>query len=103
MLLMADHVELNYEGLERIKSSFDQQAQEAENMLRKISGQVQGLQGGQWIGQGANAFYNEMNELLLPAIQRLVKALQEGSRVVGQIMTEFRNAEEESRSVWEPF
>jgi len=100
---MADHLEANYENLERIKSSFDQQAQEAENMLRKISGQVENLQGGGWIGQGANAFYNEMHELLLPAVQRLVKALHEGSRVTGQIMTEFRNAEEETRSVWEPF
>jgi WXG100 family type VII secretion target len=100
---MADHVEVNYEDLERIKSSFDQQSQEAENMLRKISAQVETLQGGQWVGQGANAFYNEMHELVLPAIQRLIKSLQEGSRVVGQIMTEFRNAEEESRSVWEPF
>jgi WXG100 family type VII secretion target len=103
MLHMADHVEVNYENLERMKSSFDQQAQEAENMLRKISGQVDNLQGGQWVGQGANAFYNEMHGLLLPAVQRLVKSLQEGSRVVGQIMTEFKNAEEESRSVWEPF
>jgi WXG100 family type VII secretion target len=103
MLSVADHLEVRYESLERIKSSFDQQAQEAENMLRKISGQVENLQGGQWIGQGANAFYGEMHDLMLPAIQRLVKAMHEGSRVTNQIMTEFRNAEEESRSVWEPF
>lgn len=100
---MAEHLELNYEGLERIKNAFEQQAQESQNMLRKMSAQVDQLQGGQWIGQGANAFYGEMNEDILPAVQRLVKAMQEASHVVGQIMTEFQNAEEETRSVWEPF
>lgn len=100
---MAERVEVNYDDLERIRSTFSQQSQEIQNMLRRMSNQVDGLRGGGWIGRGADAFYAEMDNEILPAIQRLIRALDEADRVVAQIMAEFRRAEEESRSVWEPY
>ncbi len=100
---MAERIEVNYESLERIRNSFAQQGQDVQTMTQKIKSQVDALRGGGWMGQGANAFYGEMDNDIFPALERLRKALEEADRVVAAIMAEFRNAEEETRSVWEPF
>jgi WXG100 family type VII secretion target len=100
---MADHVEVNYEQMQSVRNSFEQQSQDIQNMLKKIESQIDHLRGGEWIGQGANSFYDEMDSELLPAVQRLQQALQEGSQVIGQLVETFKQAEEESRSVWQPF
>lgn len=100
---MAEHVEVNYDQMTSIRNSFEQQSEDIQNMLKKLESQVDHLRGGEWIGQGANSFYDEMDSLLLPAVQRLVQALQEGSQVIAQMIEIFKQAEEESRSVWSPF
>jgi WXG100 family type VII secretion target len=97
---MADKIVVDYNALQQVGNSFSQQEQEINNMLKKIQSQVDALQGGGWIGKGANAFYNEMHNELLPAIQRLVKALEEGQHVVAQMAQQFQNAEEETKSIW---
>jgi WXG100 family type VII secretion target len=100
---MADKIVVDYNALQQVANSFSQQEQEINNMLKKIQSQVDALQGGGWIGKGANAFYNEMHNELLPAIMRLTKALEEGQHIVGQMAQEFQNAEEQTKSIWNPF
>lgn len=100
---MAQHVEVNYDTLDGVKSTFDQQAQDIANMYSKISSQVQTLQGGKWKGRAATAFYNEMNQEILPAVKRLENAMNEASSTMAQISQMFHNAEDEIRDVWVPF
>jgi WXG100 family type VII secretion target len=100
---MAQHVEVHYEELESMRNSFEQQAQEIQNMLQKMMGQVDNLKGGAWVGTGGDAFYNEMHGEILPAVQRLVNSMHEGAHVVSQIMEKFKNAEEEAKNVWVPY
>ncbi len=57
------------------------------------------LQGGDWVGPGATAFYAEMNGDVLPSLNRLASALGEASRVTQRISAGFRQAEAEAAAV----
>jgi WXG100 family type VII secretion target len=100
---MAEHVEVNYDTLAAIKNSFDQQAQEIQQMTQKMESQIEGLRAGSWIGQGADAFYDEMDNEVMPALLRCKNAMYEGAMVVSEIIEEFKNAEEETKNVWVPY
>jgi hypothetical protein len=39
------------------------------------------LRGGEWFGEGATAFYNEMDSQVMPSMKNLQKVLGEGDRV----------------------
>jgi len=52
------------------------------------------LQGGDWIGQGARAFYHEMEQEVLPSLQRLANATKQAHRVTLQISRIVKEAEE---------
>ena len=53
------------------------------------------LQSGDWVGRGATAFYNEMDSQVLPALQRLVSALQQAQQVTVQISVIMQQVENE--------
>ena len=43
------------------------------------------LKGGDWVGKGADKFYGEMDSAVLPALKRLITALETAQRVTRQI------------------
>ena len=100
---MAEHVEISYDTLTNIKSKFGQLAQNVERMRSKLASQSDSLQGGNWKGHGADAFYREMNGEILPAVDRLHTALEEAAAVTGEIAEKFKAAEEDIKSVWVPY
>jgi WXG100 family type VII secretion target len=66
-------------------------------MAAKIKRQEATLQQGGWIGRGSDAFYAEMDDLVLPAIGRLGQALEEGGQVLNRVARLFGEAEESSQ------
>jgi hypothetical protein len=58
------------------------------------------LEQGGWEGQGATAFYDEMQNEVFPAMQRLMSALSEAQMVTLQIRDIIWQAEEEAASVF---
>jgi uncharacterized protein YukE len=54
------------------------------------------LQNGDWIGQGARAFFREMDSEVLPAVQRLQAALETAARTTGEINRIMQQAEEQA-------
>ena len=52
------------------------------------------MQGGDWIGQGARAFYQEMEQEVLPSLQRLANAIKLARQVTLQISRIVKEAEE---------
>lgn len=54
------------------------------------------LKGGDWIGKGATAFYSEMNDQVMPTMQRLQRALTEAARITQQISQIMKEAEQEA-------
>ncbi len=95
---MSDKIEANYDELEQIASRFANQSQANQQMLQKVRGSYSKLEDGGWIGRGSEAFFAEMNGEVLPAVERLLQALDEAGRVTKQIVQTVRQAEEEASS-----
>ena len=89
-------VRADYDALTRIANKFEQEAGASGQMLRSLRGQMQTLQGGDWVGKGANAFYAEMSGELLPALQRLMRALEAAAQTTQRINQKMQQAEEEA-------
>ena len=74
----------DYQQLSKIATSFATQAGNCQRTLQQVKGRMATLQGSDWIGQGAQAFYREMEQEVLPSLQRLVIAIGQAERVTLQ-------------------
>jgi WXG100 family type VII secretion target len=95
-LMSSDVIQANYEALERIAARFGKEAEQVGEVNGRIHQVVQLLEQGGWEGQGASAFFAEMDGTLYPALQRLINTLEEAwsaTLVIKQIIQE---AEEEA-------
>ena len=92
--IRADHDQLN-----QIASRFGRQASDANKSLKRVKGQIDTLRGGDWVGKGASAFYNEMDSELLPALTRLASALYAAQKVTDQISKIMQGAEDEAARI----
>jgi WXG100 family type VII secretion target len=93
---MTDRIEADYQSLNRIVNIFAQQSNQIMQMHRRIAAQTNSLSRGGWRGRGSDAFYREMNDLVLPGVQRLGQALEEASRVTKQVSDDIAKAEQEA-------
>lgn len=93
---MADQVDVDYQALAKIVSQFSQQASQIQQMYQRVNSQTNSLSNGGWKGRGSDAFFREMQELVLPGVKRLKEALEEASRVTKQVSDEMSKAEEEA-------
>lgn len=92
---MADIVRANYQQLDQIANKFKNEAEQTRAMLQKVKGAMEPLQSGGWIGKGSDAFFNEMNGKIIPAVNRLAQALQEAASKTKEIGNTMRQAEQE--------
>lgn len=93
---MTDVIRIDYEALQQVAEKFAQHSEAIEMMLTAVRGAMNPLEGGGWIGKGSDAFFNEMNSDILPAVQRLAEALGEANRVSNQIVDFMQQADEEA-------
>jgi len=89
-------IRVDHDALQAIARTFGQGADATGRTLRQLKSAMGVLQSGDWIGQGASKFYEEMNSQVLPAVQRLNSALAESAKVTGQISQLMKQAEEEA-------
>ena len=92
-------VRVDHDALQAIARTFGQGADATGKMLRQLKSAMGVLQSGDWIGQGASKFYEEMNSRVLPAVQRLNSALAESAKLTGQISQLMKQAEEEAARI----
>jgi len=97
---MADKTEINGEQLQGIAKKFQSEADELNNLLSQTRNKVATLHGSGWMGDGADQFNNEMESLVLPAVQRLVNALQEASNRVNAILKIYDDAQSQSQGFY---
>lgn len=95
----AEKVRADYDALKNLVQSFKQQADATAQSLQSLKGRMDTLQGGDWVGQGASAFYAEMNDQVLPTIRRLHSALQTSADITQQISQHMKTAEDEAARV----
>ena len=92
-----DEFQCMYDRMEEIAKIFQAQADVAQQMYDQIQTTMNDLQP-DWIGKGSDAFFQEMESVVNPALQRLVQALEEGGSVVARINQTIENAEQEAQS-----
>jgi len=85
MSSMVQLVLVNYEMMKKFSNSFQGQAAATQQTIQKLSKVIEQLRGGDWIGEGANQFYNEMDSEVIPALKRLQSAMTEGDKVSKEI------------------
>ena len=89
-------VRAHHDELRTIRGTFSQEGEAIADMNQTLASCMETLQGGDWIGKGATAFYAEMNGEIMPALKRLRAALAEAARISQQISNTMREAEEEA-------
>ncbi|HRE27725.1 MAG TPA: WXG100 family type VII secretion target [Anaerolineales bacterium] len=89
-----DRVRGNHDELKQISSLFAQEAENTQKSIQDLANRMETLKGGDWIGKGAKQFYNEMDSAVMPAMKRLNKALQQGSKVTKDVANKLREAEQ---------
>ena len=57
--MAAPKVRADYPSLQHVAATFGAQASAARQAIGQLQRQVDVLQGGDWVGQGADAFYQE--------------------------------------------
>jgi WXG100 family type VII secretion target len=92
-------IRCDYEQVLQIGALFLAESVLIGEVNRKIKAAQQTLEGGDWIGKGATAFFQEMNNEVNPSMKRLEKALEEASSIVTQIHNVMHQAEEESSKI----
>lgn len=92
------NIRIDYDEVQTIGREFDQQAAMTETLYRALAGQTDNLRTWGWAGDGAHAFYAEMDELILPACAALVLALRETQTVLNDVSRIFEDAESEAAS-----
>lgn len=98
---MADIIQANYESLAGIAKSFAQHAAKIRHIQGRLNRQMALLRPA-WTGRGSEAFFAEMSDKVLPAVQRLSAALAEADRVTRQIQEILRQAEEQGATPFRP-
>jgi WXG100 family type VII secretion target len=82
------------------EACFSQHATTTTHLLNALQRQVDQLASGGWRGRGADAFYAEMKDWVLPAVDRLVKALEEACRCTETLAERFQAAEREAAALF---
>jgi WXG100 family type VII secretion target len=95
-----DVIQVNYDALERIQREFSRCAEESTRIHQRLKNGAGRLVGSKWEGEAARKFFNEMDEDVLPAFDRLSKALTGCEEVTASLIQEFRQAEEEAAALF---
>ena len=91
---MAGTVQVNYDEMQAIIKLLQQEEEELKALLQQTKGKVESLHGNQWVGQGADKFFNEMEGTVLPAMGRMVNALDVAGNVAKQVINTIHSADE---------
>jgi WXG100 family type VII secretion target len=97
---MADEIRAHYDELDQVSKQFGNLGQVVQDLQQKTRGSYDKLHDKGWIGQAANAFFDEMESMIFPATDRLQQALEEASQTTRQISQSVRQAEQEASALF---
>ncbi|PKO13950.1 MAG: hypothetical protein CVU39_16345 [Chloroflexi bacterium HGW-Chloroflexi-10] len=97
---MAEKTELNYEQMQTMVKKFQSEADAINQLLNQTKSRAESLHGTGWVGRGSDQFFGEMEQLVIPAMGRLVQALHAAGGAADNIMKIYRNAEEQGQNIF---
>jgi WXG100 family type VII secretion target len=89
-------IQAQYEALATISQDFQARAEASQGMLKNVQNRTDALRDSGWTGLGATAFLSEMDQAVVPALDRLTGAFSEASRITLQVAESLHEAEEEA-------
>jgi len=92
---MAQLSQVNYEEASAITKHLHTEGDDLVQLHSHTRQRVQALHG-EWVGEAADAFFEEMEGELLPALQRVSGALFLGEEILNKIMKITHEADEET-------
>jgi len=87
--------QLQYDEMTSIAKNFKDEGEDIVQLHAATRQRVQDLYD-EWVGEGAEKFFEEMETTLLPALQRLANALFESQDVSTEVMKIIQGADEET-------
>ncbi len=94
--MASNRIRADYDELTKLAGKWSQEAQNCSGMLQNIRQALEALQSGDWVGPGATAFYAEMTGAVIPALRRLIAALEQAALVCRQLAALFKKAEDDA-------
>src|SRR5690606_14932481 len=94
--VMSDIIQVSYEALQQTANRFTDHGENAKALLENLRNRTENLRAGAWVGEGADAFYQEMDNLVLPTLVSLHQALFVTAQALSQIMGDFQSSEDEA-------
>lgn len=95
--MAAPVIQVDYQALEKIAFQFADQQKRVRSILQTAQTSTDQLRRGGWIAEAATTFYRDMDQNVLPAVQRLEMAMQNSQRTVQEIIRLMHAAEEEAK------
>ena len=96
-------IRVDYDQMDKASRVFASESENVKRSIDSLKGVIEVLEGGDWIGEGANAFYREMHSQVMPALKRLMEALASAGRVTLEIKRIFEETEEDNSTVFSQF
>jgi WXG100 family type VII secretion target len=94
---MANTQQINYDEMQAIIKALESEEEEIKVLFNQTKSMTESLHGGQWIGEAADKFFNEMEGFVLPRTTRMIMALNTAGNVAKQIMQIIHQADEECK------
>jgi WXG100 family type VII secretion target len=92
-------ISIKYDGMQSTAQQFEEAAGKVKKMQGEIQQQIDVLKKGSWLSEAANRWYGEMDNDVLPGVQRLHEAYMRSSQVCREIGKMMEQAEEEAGNV----
>lgn len=92
-------IQIDYEALTHIAKRFWQESEDVSQIYHAIKDEINALKSN-WAGNAADTFFTEMENELLPGIQRVSHALLTSEATLNQIIKIFRQAEIETEDYY---
>ncbi len=93
-------IKISFDDTGKVVNTFKQQQDDIGKMLNQLKSATEQLRGGDWIGKGATQFYKDMDDMLLPAVNRLQKAMQGGADHVQKANDIMNKANEDQKTLY---
>jgi WXG100 family type VII secretion target len=88
---------VQYDDLNTIIQKFRSEQQDIDALFKQTKGKVESLHNNQWVGEGSEKFFSEMESQVLPAMQRLAGALGHAGDVAQKMADTIRRHDEETK------
>ncbi len=88
-----DRTEVHFDEIEKMTRALENEEGMIEELLSKVRFQADLLGTAGWVGRGADRFFDEMYQELLPALKRLSEALGDTSIHLKKISNIYQSAQ----------